>query len=321
MAIYNLDNIIDTIVEASNPSAPAGLQMLDAFKALNHNVKKQKLSRFIQGLKSVIVFLKTRAQEGMNQFFDKYHKSGGKVSAETYTAPGPIKDAMHALCDNTDGLKAFLQQYGQFFNLQTIDVDVNSLQDLLRKATDPEGKRDKSAYEKAFSDTAAYKAATNEAFENDPVIGMLLPIKAAYQKLRQDLIYTTQAANSVLERLDADVIEQGKKLVNAASQGVEMGGRAAQRTVKDIGDVVKPFDPRLGNSPADAIRTKQIEQANDYFKDAPIEPQQKSTKYKPMSRAQHEAYLAAQAARGNYTESIVDVVANMLTEDPDIIIS
>lgn len=317
MAIYNLDNIIDTIVEASNSSEPVGLQMLDAFKALNHNVKKQKLSRFIQGLKSVIVFLKTRAQEGMNQFFDKYHKSGGKVSAETYTAPGPIKDAMHALCDNTDGLKAFLQQYGQYFNLQTIDVDVNSLQDLLRKATDPEGKRDKSAYEKAFSDTAAYKAATNEAFENDPVIGMLLPIKAAYQKFRQDLIYTAQAANSVLERLDADVIEQGKE---AVYQGIDIGGRAAERAIKDIGDVVKPFDPRLGDSPADAVRARQKEQAKDLFQDAPIEPE-KQKKFKRMSPEQHEAYLAAQAARGNYAESIVDVVANMLTEDPDIIIS
>lgn len=317
MALYNLDNIIDTIVEASNPAAPTGLQILDAFKALNHNVKKQKLSRFTQQLNSVIDFLKKRAKEGMNQFFSTYSKYRGNVPAEIYSAPGLIRVAVHSLCDNTEGLTEFIKHNSQYFNLQAIDVSIRNLSDLLRKATDPEGKRDKRAYEQSSADMAAYNAATNEALENDPVNEMLLAIKDAYQKLRQDLINTAQAANALKERLDNDVIERGKE---AVSQGVKIGSRAAQLAVKDIGDVVKPFDPRLGNSPADAVRARQREQAGDYFQNAPAEPA-RPDKFKPMTPKQHEAYLAAQAARGNYTESLVDQVANLITEDPDIIIS
>ncbi len=317
MAIYNLDNIIDTIVEASNPAAPTGLQILDAFKALKPNVKVEVLSGFIEGIEKIVLFLKTSAQEGMRQFFKMYQDSGGKLPSEIYTTPGPIKDAMHALCDDTEGLTTYLQSYGKYFNIQAIDVDVNSLKGLLRKATDPEGRRDKKAYEQAFSDTAAYNAAMNEAFVNNPVNKMLMDIRDAYHKLRSDLINMASTANSALSSLNNNVIQQGKE---AVSQGVKIGGRAAQLAIKDIGDVVKPFDPRLGNSPADAVRARQKEQAGDYFQNAPAEPA-RPNKFKPMTPKQHEAYLAAQAARGNYTESLVYQVANLITEDPDIIIS
>ena len=267
MAIYNLDNIIDTIVEATNPAAPAGFQMLDAFKALKHNVQIQKLSGFIQGIEKIILFLRTNAQEGMKQFFNQYQDSGGKLPAEIYTTPGPIQVAMHALCDDTEGLTVFLQSYGMYFNLQTIDVDVNSLKSLLLKATDPEGKRDKKAYEQAFSDTAAYNAAMNEAFVNNPVNEMLIAIRDAYHKLRSDLINMVSIANTSLDSLNANVIQRGKEAVN---QGMEIGGRAAKSAVNDIGDVVKPFDPRLGDSPADAVRTRQREEAGNFFQNAAV---------------------------------------------------
>lgn len=321
MAIYNLDNIIDTIVEASSPAAPAGLQMLEAFKKFKHKAKKQKLAKFIEQLDSLSSFLKTRAKEGMNQFFAKFTEYRGRAPAEIYTTPGLVQVAISFLYDK-DGMSAFIQHYGQLFNLQAIEIGSNRLRELLRDATDPEGKRDQKALEQASSDAAAYKTVTNEDFENDPVNSKLMLIKDAYQKLRQDIINLTQAAKNALKGLDADVIEQGRKLVNAASQGVEIGGRAAQRAVKDIGDVVKPFDPRLGDSPADAVRARQRQQAGDYFQNAAVQPAPPDKKkFKPMTPKQHEAYLAAQAARGNYSESIVDQVANMLTEDPDIIIS
>jgi hypothetical protein len=330
MAIYNLDNIIDTIVEASNPAEPMGLQMLDAFKALNHNVKKQKLSRFIQQLNSITDFLKRRAKEGMNQFFTTYSKYRGNVPAEIYTTPGLIRVAIHTLCDNTEGITAFIKHYGQYFNLQAVDVGMNSLSGLLRKATDPEGKRDKRAYEQASSDMAAYNA-VNEALENDPVNEMLLAIKNAYQKLRLDLINLNESAKYALRDLDENLIEQGKEIAgDAIKLGQDVVGGAAElggQIANKIGDAVKPYDPSLGASYADKVKARQRQDAAGFFQDAPAT----KPKFKPLPTGRHQELLRqykeadevrkATAGSGGYSESIVDQVANMLTEDPDIIIS
>jgi NAD-dependent DNA ligase len=103
MAIYNLDNIIDTIVEASSPAAPAGLQMLEAFKKFKHKAQKQKLAKFIEQLDSLSSFLKTRAKEGMNQFFAKFTEYRGRAPAEIYTTPGLVQVAISFLYDK-DGM-------------------------------------------------------------------------------------------------------------------------------------------------------------------------------------------------------------------------
>ena len=336
MAIYNLDKIIDTIVEASNPAEPVGLQRLEKFTKLGHDDQKKVYSRFIARLKKLSKLLGTRARQGIEGFYTTYKHLRGRVPERIYTNPGLIGKTLAFLYDK-DGVAEWLRPYSEYFNIQPIEVNSNRLRDLLRNATDPEGKRDQIALERASTDAAAYKAAIGESFENDPIEKVANDISLAFNKLESDLNRLIQFASADYSRLEQDIIAPGVEGVKAAAtQGAKIArdvadeaGNVVNDVTGELGNVAKQYDPRLGYSPADAVRARQVKDAEGFFQNAPSAPVK--SKFKPMDAKRHQELLRqykeadearkATAGSGGYSESIVDQVANMLTEDPDIIIS
>ena len=292
-----LNNSKESVSELFNESTPTHIskqiQVLDAFKKQDYIQKRRDIDSFTKALGILSNFL-AKAIPYIDKFKAIYYAKRGNIPA-MYLRQGNLGKIIDFIY-NKNGIYSYIKPFESKFVVHNLNAFNNELRSTIGKALDPEGNIDKSAEE------MAYRALVKEEeFKNEPISELLTYLDRAVKNIKSEIDSLYNLAKGYSMKLDA-MKHMGRNVV-----------RDTGKVVGDIvGDVASELDVRLGESPADEIRKKRVEQAGTQFQDAP----QPSQTAKKLTQDQLNRLEAARA--GATQESIVDSVASIITEDPSL---